>query len=49
MKIFNLKANDENVYLKKYNTINKELIKLCFRANLMLVCIFVKCYKKFKS
>ena len=37
------------MHLKRYTAHNnKELIKLGFSATVVLVCIFVKCYKALK-
>ena len=47
-KVFLFKTNWRKC-IKKGNTahnINKELIKLCFSATVVLVSIFVKCYKE---
>ena len=39
---------DENAYLKKYSTNKKELKTLGFRATVVLVSIFVLCYRRIK-
>ena len=36
-----LRVIEENAYWKKYSSLQKKLIKLCFSDNSMLVCIFV--------
>ena len=42
-----LELIEENAYIR--NTAHKELIKLGFRATVVLVGIFIYCYKELKS